>query len=163
MPPIARLPSEKAAVAFMLGESIETSAGDPEHAGESVRVVGTNPFIVGSEGEEGNRFHELVSELDVDCFVLNTGCVGDDSNDIGVDDTVAVLRAVARGTVGWQKDEMGRVVPVPESVPGVDLTSLRVADNVENHEGRHEELRDERRDYLEGFDDLDDEIKDAVY
>ena len=29
------------------GESIETAAGDPAKAGQSVREVGTNPFIVG--------------------------------------------------------------------------------------------------------------------
>lgn len=51
MPPVAKLSPEEAAVAFMLGESIQTSAGDPSKAGESIRVVGTNPFIIGSEGE----------------------------------------------------------------------------------------------------------------
>jgi phosphoenolpyruvate carboxykinase (ATP) len=50
MPPLARLSPAEAAAAFMLGESIETSAGDPDRAGESIRVVGTNPFIVGSPG-----------------------------------------------------------------------------------------------------------------
>ncbi|MDZ7687718.1 MAG: phosphoenolpyruvate carboxykinase (ATP) [Halobacteriales archaeon] len=163
MPPVARLPPESAAVAFMLGESIETSAGDPSRAGESVRVVGTNPFIMGSEGEEGNRFRDLVSELKVDCFVLNTGCVGDETNDICVEDSVAVLRAVARGTVEWKEDETGMTVPVPESVPGVDLSSLCVPDALEDAETRLEELRDERRRYLEGFDDLADEIRNAVY
>jgi len=163
MPPIARLPAESAAAAFMLGESIETSAGDPSRAGESVRVVGTNPFIVGSEGEEGNRFRDLVSDLDVDCYVLNTGCVGDETNDICVDDSVAVLRAVARGTVEWTESEAGMEVPVPESVPGTDLSSFRVSGILEDHEAYLEELRQERREYLECFEDLDDEIKGAVY
>lgn len=163
MPPIARLPPESAAAAFMLGESIETSAGDPSRAGESVRVVGTNPFIVGSEGEEGNRFRDLVAELDVDCYVLNTGCVGDNSNDICVEDSVSVLRAVARGTVEWEESETGMVVPAPESVPDSDLSSLRVPENVDDHEELLEELREERRAYLDGFEDLDDDIKDAVY
>jgi phosphoenolpyruvate carboxykinase (ATP) len=49
MPPVAKLTPEEAAVAFMLGESVQTSAGDPSAAGESIRVVGTNPFIIGSE------------------------------------------------------------------------------------------------------------------
>lgn len=163
MPPVARLPPESAAAAFMLGESVETSAGDPSRAGESVRVVGTNPFIMGSEGEEGNRFRELVAELDVDCYVLNTGCVGDQENDICVEDSVAVLRAVARGTVEWQEDETGMVVPDPDSVEGADLSSLCVPDALEDHEGYLEKLRDERREYLGRFEDLDDEIKEAVY
>ncbi len=162
MPPVARLEPEKAAAAFMLGESIETSAGDPESAGESVRVVGTNPFIVGSEGEEGNRFRELVSDLDVDCFVINTGCVGDDDPvDIRVEDSVAVLREIARGNVEWQDSEAGMTVPT--EVEGVDLERLRVADNVEDHEEKMNRLRHERNEYLAGFDDLGDEIVDAVY
>jgi phosphoenolpyruvate carboxykinase (ATP) len=45
---------------FMLDESIITSAADPTKAGQSVREVGTNPFIVGSEGEEGNIFYRII-------------------------------------------------------------------------------------------------------
>jgi phosphoenolpyruvate carboxykinase (ATP) len=30
----------------MLGESIETSAGDPKRAGESIREVGINPLNI---------------------------------------------------------------------------------------------------------------------
>ena len=47
MPIASKLSSEQAAAAFMLGESIESTGGDPKRAGESVRVVGTNPFIIG--------------------------------------------------------------------------------------------------------------------
>ena len=43
VPPVVRLDPEWAAAAFMLGESIETSAGDPTQAGKALRVVGTNP------------------------------------------------------------------------------------------------------------------------
>jgi len=162
MPPVARLEPEKAAAAFMLGESIETSAGDPESAGDSVRVVGTNPFIVGSEGEEGNRFRELVSNLDVDCYVINTGCVGDDDpTDICVEDSVAVLREIARGNVEWYDSDAGMTVPT--EVEGVDIDGLRVSDNVEDHEEKIDRLRHERNEYLAGFEDLDNEIVDAVY
>jgi phosphoenolpyruvate carboxykinase (ATP) len=64
MPPVAKLTPEEAAVAFMLGESVQTSAGDPSKAGGRIRVVGTNPFIMGSQGEEGNRFRDLIADLD---------------------------------------------------------------------------------------------------
>jgi len=90
MPPVAKLDEEQAAVAFMLGESIETSAGDPARAGESIRVVGTNPFIIGSEGKEGNIFHELIDILDIDCYVINTGYLGEKSKDIGVTESVTI-------------------------------------------------------------------------
>jgi len=160
MPPVARLSSTEAAAAFMLGESIQTSAGDPSCAGEPIRVVGTNPFIVGSEGEEGNRFRDLVESLDVDCFVLNTGRVG--RRDVGVEESVTLLREIARGTVEWTEDGATGLA-VPERVPRMDIGAFAVADNVEDCEGALRELREERRRYLAGFEDLDDEIGSAVY
>lgn len=159
MPPIAKLSPEEAAAAFVLGESIETSAGDPEKAGEAVRVVGTNPFIVGSEGEEGNRFRDLVAGLDVECYVINTGAVG--GRDVGVAETTGVLEAVARQQVEWKTDDTG--LTVPSEVPGVDVEEFEVSANVEDHEEKVAELREDRRSYLSGFDDLYPEIVDAVY
>jgi phosphoenolpyruvate carboxykinase (ATP) len=160
MPPIAKLSPEEAAVAFMLGESVQTSAGDPDSAGEAIRVVGTNPFIVGSEGEEGNRFRDLIDDLDVQCFLLNTGSVGD--RDVGVSDTVTLLREVSRGRVDWTADETTGL-SVPGSVPGLDVDRFDVADALADADDRIAQLRDERRRYLDEFDDLDDEILAAVY
>ncbi|WP_247000393.1 phosphoenolpyruvate carboxykinase (ATP) [Halosolutus gelatinilyticus] len=162
MPPVAKLTDEQAAVAFMLGESIETSAGDPSRAGESIRVVGTNPFIVGSEGEEGNRFHDLIRELNVECYVINTGYVGDESNDVGVTESVTILTEVARGTIEWTADERTGLT-IPESVPGVDVGAYYVPDHVENYDDAAAELRTERREYLDRFDELREEITTAVY
>ncbi len=164
MPPVAKLSASQAAAAFMLGESIQTSAGDPDSAGEAIRVVGTNPFIVGSEGREGNRFRDLVDRLDVEAFVLNTGQVGhgEDAVDVGVEESVTILRELARGTVTWT-DETDVVLQVPEAVPGLDVKNYRVPAIVEEYERKARELRAERRAYLASFDELDAEIVDAVY
>ncbi|WP_411965935.1 phosphoenolpyruvate carboxykinase (ATP) [Haloferax sp. YSMS24] len=163
MPPIAKLDETQAAVAFMLGESVETSAGDPSRIGEPIRVVGTNPFIVGSQGDEGNRFRTLIDELDVDCFVINTGSVGtDDPVDVGVEETVAILEGVARGTVEWAYDEeLG--LTVPTDVPGIDIDRYVVAEHVENFADAHSALRDERKAYLAQFEHLDDDIVNSAY
>ncbi|WP_206664913.1 phosphoenolpyruvate carboxykinase (ATP) [Halorubrum salsamenti] len=163
MPPIARLDHEQAAVAFMLGESVETSAGDPSRVGEPIRVVGTNPFIVGSEGEEGNRFRDLIADLDVESYVINTGAVGtDDPIDVGVEETVAVLEGAARDRVEWERDDdLG--LTVPSDVPGIDIDRFAVADRVADFETARDALREDRREYLDRFDDLDDEIRDAMY
>ncbi|GAA0228521.1 phosphoenolpyruvate carboxykinase (ATP) [Haladaptatus pallidirubidus] len=160
MPPVAKLSSEEAAVAFMLGESIETSAGDPSKAGESIRVVGTNPFIVGPKGEEGNRFRTLIDDLGVDCFVLNTGHLG--GKDIGVTESVTLLREIARGTVEWTEDEATGLT-VPSSVPDIGIGEFGVADNVSDYETELENLRTERQVHLDTFDDLDEDIRDSVY
>ncbi|EMA58194.1 phosphoenolpyruvate carboxykinase [Halorubrum lipolyticum DSM 21995] len=163
MPPIARLSDEQAAIAFMLGESVETSAGDPSRVGEPIRVVGTNPFIVGSEGEEGNRFRDLIADLDIECYVINTGAVGtDDPIDVGVEETVAVLEGAARNRIEWERDDdLG--LTVPSAVPGIEVDRFAVADRVDEFEAARDALRDDRREYLDRFDGLDDEIRDAMY
>ncbi|ELY76374.1 phosphoenolpyruvate carboxykinase [Natrinema gari JCM 14663] len=162
MPPVAKLDEEQAAVAFMLGESIQTSAGDPSRAGESIRVVGTNPFIIGPEGEEGNIFHELIDILDVDCYVINTGYLGDRSADIGVTESVTILTEAARGTIEWTHDErMG--LTIPESIPGLDVDDYYVPDHVDNYDAALADLRADRREYLAQFDTLRKVIRDAVY
>ncbi|MFH1470262.1 MAG: phosphoenolpyruvate carboxykinase (ATP), partial [Candidatus Micrarchaeota archaeon] len=77
VPPLARLHKDQAAAFFMLGESVLTSAADPVKAGQSVREVGTNPFIVGPGGEEGNIFHDICEKNpNMQCFLLNTGGFG---------------------------------------------------------------------------------------
>lgn len=162
MPPVAKLSPEEAAAAFMLGESIQTSAGDPSKAGESIRVVGTNPFIVGSKGEEGNRFRDLVADLGVDCYVINTGHLGDRQKDIGVEESVTILREIARGSVAWSEDEATGLT-VPGEVPGMDIEEFAVGDNVDDLDEKLAQLRAERRAHLSTFDDLDDDIQDAVY
>lgn len=161
VPPVAKLSPNEAAAAFMCGESIETSAGDPERAGESVRVVGTNPFIIGSKGEEGNRFRDLIVDLDVECYLLNTGSIGPDIKDIGVEESITIVRELARGSVEWSATD-DSYYTTPTVVPGIDIAAFAVPDLVENYETKMESLRAERRDYLAQFDDLDEAIQSAV-
>lgn len=162
MPPVTKLTSDQAAVAFMLGESIETSAGDPSRAGESIRVVGTNPFIVGPEGEEGNIFHELIDQLEIDCYLLNTGYLGDKAKDIGVSESVTILTEAARGTIEWTDDDRTGLT-IPESIPGLEISEYYVPKYVDDYDEALADLRRERREYLTQFDTLREEIVNAVY
>jgi len=52
---------------------------------------------------------------------------------------------------------------VPSSVPGIDIGQFSVADRVDDFEAARDALRDDRRDYLDRFADLDDEIRNAMY
>ncbi|MBE0480133.1 MAG: phosphoenolpyruvate carboxykinase, partial [Dehalococcoidia bacterium] len=107
LPPVARLDHEWAAAAFMLGESIETSAGDPTEAGRARRVVGTNPFIVGSHVEEGNQFLKILrANPGIQCFILNTGAVGGlgRGQKITVKDSVRILEMIAKDRIQWKRD-----------------------------------------------------------
>jgi phosphoenolpyruvate carboxykinase (ATP) len=107
----------------MLGESIETSAGDPSQTGKSLRVVGTNPFIVSSYEEEGNTFLDILRRNPgIQCFVLNTGKVGgtDRGQKITVVDSVKILEMVTRDKISWQKDDFWGY-EVAAEIPGVEM------------------------------------------
>lgn len=157
MPPIAKLSPTEGAAAFMLGESIQTSAGDPDKAGDSIRVVGTNPFIIGSRGAEGNRFLELVRDNDVECFLLNTGEVGREGIDIGVSETVTLINGVARETIEWTTDDRLELT-IPHRVPGIDISEYYPPDYIQDFDDELAALRSERWEYLSEFEDLDQAI-----
>ena len=141
LPIVSRLSSEQAASAFMLGESIETSAGDPTRAGESVRVVGTNPFLIGDEAEEGNWFYDFLKrhEDKVQCYLLNTGGTGQiaerDSQRrqvikqqtlrVAIPEMASIIRGIARNDVQWEMEpNFGTLVPA--RVNGVDMTKFHL-------------------------------------
>jgi phosphoenolpyruvate carboxykinase (ATP) len=162
IPPIVRLSKEQAAAAFMLGESVESSAGDPSKAGQRIRVVGTNPFIVGSRAEEGNRFLEILRKNpDISCFILNTGEVGE--RDIKIQDTVLILRAVSRGNVTWEYDPI-LGYEISKSIKGIDIREYdpRKYYTPKEFEEKMKELRMERIEWLNQFSGLDADILNAV-
>ncbi|MDQ0287629.1 phosphoenolpyruvate carboxykinase (ATP) [Desulfofundulus luciae] len=168
IPPVARLTAEQAAAYFMLGESIETSAGDPTRAGQSKREVGTNPFIIGPEEEEGNRLLEILrANPDMECYLLNTGSVGAGPGFPGEKITIAVsthiLREIARDGITWQTDpHWGYQVPL--QVPGLDLDRYNPATyySPEVYRQLVEELRRERRQWLARYRGLKPEIVAAI-
>jgi phosphoenolpyruvate carboxykinase (ATP) len=52
---------------------------------------------------------------------------------------------------------------VPSHVPGIDVDEYCVPDHVDDYERAAAELREERREYLADFPELDDDVLDAVY
>ena len=165
-PPVARLTPEWAAAAFMLGESVETSAGDPSQAGKSLRVVGTNPFIVGSEEEEGNIFLDILhNNPDIQCFIVNTGSVGgaEIGQKITHKDSLKILEMIARDRITWKRDEFwGYEVPV--EIPGVDLSRFDLSRYYpyEQIQELSENLKRERLEWLSDFPGLDPDITNAI-
>ena len=83
LPFAQRLTTEKGILAYLWGESTHSFATQPAKAGESVRTVGTDPFIVGSRARKVNRFRKIVMELmerypgKVHFLQYNTGGVGE--------------------------------------------------------------------------------------
>lgn len=171
-PLAARLTPEQAAATFMLGESIETSAGDPKRAGESIREVGTNPFIIGDKAYEGNWFYDFVKRHEgrVWCYQLNTGGMGEIIENqpngakvfkrkvqrIEIPEMAAIIRGIVRGTITWGKDKYWNL-EVPTFVDGMDISKYHVEKfyDVNSIINQVSDLRCERVDYAEKFTALD--------
>jgi phosphoenolpyruvate carboxykinase (ATP) len=168
VPVCARLTSEQAAAYFMLGESIETSAGDPTKAGQAKREVGTNPFIVGPEADEGNRVLQILrANPDMQAYILNTGSIGAKAGFPGEKVTIKasteIMKQIAKEGIRWKKDpDWG--YEVPAEVPGIDLSKYdpRSYYSPEEYAGLVEKLRQERREWLAKFPGLDSVIPRAV-
>ncbi|MBN2012553.1 phosphoenolpyruvate carboxykinase (ATP) [candidate division KSB1 bacterium] len=83
MPFSQRLTPEQAVLAYLWGESTHSYASQPVKAGESVRIVGTDPFIVGSRAAKVNRFYDIIMQLveqypgKVQFYQYNTGGMGE--------------------------------------------------------------------------------------
>ena len=168
VPVCARLSAEQAAAYFMLGESIETSAGDPTKAGQAKREVGTNPFIVGPEAQEGNRLLEIVRKNpDMQAYILNTGSIGAKDGSAGEKVTIRVsteiMKQIAKEGIEWERDpDWG--YETPKSVPGLDLAkySPKTYYTPEQYRGLVDNLRAERRAWLAQFPGLDAAIPRAI-
>lgn len=91
MPYAQELTAEKAVLSYLWGESSHSFASEPDKAGESVRTVGTDPFIVGSRAQKVNRFRDMIMTLveqnpgKVRFFLYNTGGMGEIINEEVVD------------------------------------------------------------------------------
>ena len=168
VPVCARLTDEQAAAYFMLGESIETSAGDPTKAGQAKREVGTNPFIVGPEAEEGNRLLAILrANPDMEAYILNTGSIG--ANDgspgekVSIRVSTEIMKQIAKEGIEWEKDpDWG--YEIPKAVPGLDLAKYDPRTYYEPGKYRElvDRLRAERREWLAQFPGLDPAIPRAI-
>jgi len=178
VPIASKLTHEQAAAAFMLGESIETTASDPRRAGESVRVVGTNPFIIGDEAEEGNMFYEFLKRHGgkIQCYLLNTGGVGEimEKSEEGaiikqkvtrveIAEMAAIVRGIARGSIEWVHEPYFGV-QTPKKVEGMDITRFDLTRfySEAQIEAHVNQLKRERMKYTRKFAGLDAAIVNAV-
>ena len=178
LPIAAKLTPAQAACAFMLGESIESTGGDPKRAGETVRVVGTNPFIIGDESNEGNWFYDFLmkNEDRVECYQLNTGGVGEimerlpdgtkkiirKVTRVEISEMASIIRGICRETIEWT-EEPNFGTMVPSSVDGADLDRLNPLKFYEKEDVDKMviQLKKERVDYMSRFKNLKKDIFDS--
>jgi len=134
-----RLTPLQAAMAYLWGESSHSFASNPAKAGESVRTVGTDPFIVGSRAQKVNQFYRIIMDLaanypdKVHFFQYNTGGMGEiiENSDghkkiirkterVPIDTMAAIQRGDLRGTNKYQDSIFG--TEAIYHAEGVDLS-----------------------------------------
>jgi phosphoenolpyruvate carboxykinase (ATP) len=104
MPFAQKLTLDQAALAYLWGESTHSYASEPAKAGESVRTVGTDPFIVGSRGFKVNRFYEILKGLEskypgkLHFYQYNTGGMGEilETSEVGGVKKKNIIRKAVR-------------------------------------------------------------------
>jgi phosphoenolpyruvate carboxykinase (ATP) len=162
VPAVARLTPEQGAAMFMLGESIETSAGDPAKAGQAIRVVGTNPFIIGPHGDEGNIFMNILKKNPhVQVFLMNTGYIGGEKGEkVSIFHSTEIIKQIALDGITWEKDPLwGYETPI--KIGDMDITRL----DPRWHYSRVDylkltnKLKEERIQWLSKFPELDPAVK----
>jgi len=134
IPAISKLTREQAAALMVLGQAMESSAGNPALAGTIRSEFFYDPFVAGDRAAHANRFYEIQHSLpDMNYYLLNTGGIGSLSKnggdldepadsrfrDIRLEDTMAILDSLLRGGLeNWVESPTGFLVP--GSVRAVD-------------------------------------------
>ena len=168
LPPVGRLTSPAQAAAFlMLGESTFTSADDPARAGQSQRVVGFDPFILGEHHRQGEFLYRFLSQNpQVRVHLLNTGTVGGLEGGVKIPPAVTLraVELVMRDEVRWHLDDvLGYETPL--GLAGVDLDlydPYRIYGGAAVYGELLETVRLERVAWLEQFPELPAAIRMAV-
>lgn len=167
IPAIARLTHEQAAAFMVLGQSMESSAGDPTQAGKIKNVFFYDPFVAGDRAEHANLFYDILkSNGHINCYLLNTGWVGEGAamQDIRLGDTMGVLDSVLRGGLeDWSlSDRTGLMVP--RSVRLIDSILLHPERLHTRHEfdKRQKALDQQRAEVIDRYPTLNPKIK-AVF
>lgn len=166
------LTPEQAVLAYLWGESTHSYASQPLKAGESVRIVGTDPFIIGSRAQKVNRLYEILMTLEANhpgklkCMQYNTGGMGEiiETRDEGGERKKRLVRKVKRvpinlmaeiqrgdlrGTNTYEKSRLGTRAIVQTREQSLDDWDARRFYNSEQIEAYVSDLVEGRKKYTE--------------
>ena len=169
IPALARLSQEQAAAFMVLGQSMESSAGDPTQAGRIKNVFFYDPFIAGDKGAHANLFYDLLkANPKIQCYLLNTGWVGVEGtnrfHDIRLNDTMGILDSVIRGGLEDWEFSPRTGLTVPCAVRSVDsiLFHPEKLFPAEEFDALQRSLDEKRVAFLDQYPNLNPEIR-AVF
>jgi phosphoenolpyruvate carboxykinase (ATP) len=112
---------------MILGQAMESSAGDPTRAGTIRSEFFYDPFVAGNMAEHANAFYEIVKGLPhLNYYLINTGGIGEGEHyrDIRLEFTMSILDSLLRGGLEDWVDS-----PTGFQVPG----AIRVVDDIYLH------------------------------
>jgi phosphoenolpyruvate carboxykinase (ATP) len=122
IPAICKLNLEQAAALMVLGQAMESSAGDPTQAGQIRTEFFYDPFVAGDRAAHANRFYDILENLPhINYYLMNTGSVGEGYHfkDIAVGHTMSILDSLLRGGLeDWMESPSG--FKVPAAIRAVD-------------------------------------------
>jgi len=168
LPPISKCTNPfQIAAYYALGESIITSAEDASRVGEAKRQIGFDPFICEEPHLNIHRIKNFMLKSctrrgkTFDCFIVNTGYIGEESNDITVEMTTTYLEAALRNELDWELDENLKLL-VPKQRLFPNFPSPEDYYGKEKYKHIIEQLRLERHKYLSEIPRLDTSILFAI-
>lgn len=119
IPAISKLTLEQTVALMILGQAMESSAGDPTKAGTIRSEFFYDPFVSGNRTEHAIRFYEILKGLPytMNYYLLNTGGIGEGSRyrQIRLEYTLNILDSLFRGGLDnpddWTDSPTGFKVP----------------------------------------------------
>jgi len=115
IPAISKLTREQAAALMVLGQAMESSAGDPTQAGKIRSEFFYDPFAAGDLAKHANIFYEIIKGIPhLNYYLINTGGIGEGERykDIRLESTMAILDSLLRGGLeDWVDSPTGFKVP----------------------------------------------------
>lgn len=163
IPAVAKLTHEQAAAFMVLGQSMESSAGDPTQAGTIKNEFFYDPFMAGDRAEHANLFYDILrSNAHINCYLLNTGYVGEGASfkDITLADTMGILDSLLRGGAEeWHLSHKTGLM-VPRSIRAVDSILMRPEKlfTAADFDARQRALNRQRAEYMDNYPGLDPQI-----
>ena len=123
LPAISKLNLEQAVTLMILGQAMESSAGDPTQAGKIRSEFFYDPFMAGDKADHTNRFYEILKGLPhLNFYLLNTGGIGEGEHykDVSVSKTMAILNSLLRGGLDEHWIDSPGGFKIPTAVRDVD-------------------------------------------
>lgn len=169
IPAVAKLTPEQAAAFMVIGQSMESSAGDPSRAGTLKNEFFCDPFVAGNKADHANLFYDILkSNPHINCYLLNTSGIGEGYSykNIALQDTVGILRSIFKGGLDGEdqwvlNEKIGLHVPKAIRDDSAVLVHPEKRYSPEEFEERQKALNTARVKEIEKYSGLDEKIREV--